>query len=564
MSVAATSPLVSTVLPKHPYPGLRPFEPDEWAIFFGRERMIDEVIERLAQQRLVLIHGSSGSGKSSLVRAGVLPKLARQHLGHGEAWLTCAMRPSGGPLWNLARAFAKFEGRDGDIARINEITRLFNRRGATLAFVAGELDGLAAKRMCILVDQFEEIFRFAKETSHEEAELFADLLTRAMTPIEAGEASTPVPAIDVRVVITMRSEFLGECAGFEGLAEAINRTHYLVPRMDRDGLMRAIRRPAQLYGGEVSADLAERLIAEARGSEDELPLIQHGLMMIWEHAAQARLPGTKITPDTSLLDAAGGLSTLLSNHADRVMAHVAPDQISELSVERLFRALTDVNVEGQAIRRPQAFADLVKVTGAAPEKLQDIIEAFRAENVSFLTPYAPALIEDATVVDISHEALIRSWRKIADPTNGWLKKEFDDGLIWRSLSVEAKGFEANPKHVLSATALEVRRSWLEQKTKFLEPAAWRQLGPCRKARDGEREGAKKGKSPHDIGNRRARPPCSRGDRLMERSQRLVGRRERAAGRGADRESPRHGSAKARGGRPRRSRRCRPARKKRIF
>ena len=464
MSVAATSPLVSTVLPKHPYPGLRPCEPGEWAIFFGRERMIDEVIERLAQQRLVLIHGSSGSGKSSLVRAGVLPKLARQHLGHGAAWLTCAMRPSGGPLWNLARAFAGFEGRDGDIARINEITRLFNRRGATLAFVAGELDGLAAKRMCILVDQFEEIFRFAKETSREEAELFADLLTRAITPIEADEASAPVPAIDVRVIITMRSEFLGDCARFEGLAEAINRTHYLVPRMDRDALMRAIRRPAQLYGGAVSAGLAERLIAEARGSEDELPLIQHGLMMIWEQAAQARLPGAKITPDTSLLDAAGGLSTLLSNHADRVMANVAPDQISELFVERLFRALTDVNVEGQAIRRPQAFADFVKVTGAAPEKLRDIIEAFRAENVSFLTPYAPALIEDATVVDISHEAVIRSWRKIADPANGWLKKEFDDGLIWRSLSVEAKGFEANPKHVLSATALEVRQSWLEQQT----------------------------------------------------------------------------------------------------
>ena len=80
MSVDAASPLVTAVLPKHPYPGLRPFEPDEWLIFFGRERMIDEVIERLAEQRLVLIHGASGSGKSSLVRAGVLPKLARQHL----------------------------------------------------------------------------------------------------------------------------------------------------------------------------------------------------------------------------------------------------------------------------------------------------------------------------------------------------------------------------------------------------------------------------------------------------------------------------------------------------
>jgi hypothetical protein len=464
MSVDAASPLVTAVLPKHPYPGLRPFEPDEWLIFFGRERMIDEVIERLAEQRLVLIHGASGSGKSSLVRAGVLPKLARQHLGHGTAWLTCAMRPSGGPLWNLARELARFEGRDGDVARVNEISRMFNRRGATLASVIGQLEGLAAKRLCILVDQFEELFRFAKETSHEEAELFVDLLTRTIAPADESETSAPAPVADVHVVVTMRSEFLGDCARFEGLAEAINRTQYLVPRMDRDGLTRAIRRPAQLYGGDVSADLAERLIAAARGSEDELPLIQHGLMMIWDHAAQATSPGKKITPDASLIDAAGSLAAMLSNHADKVMAEAAPDKMGELTVERLFRALTDVNVEGQAIRRPQAFADLVKVTGATPDTLRKIIEAFRAEGVSFLTPYAPVPIEDATVIDISHEALIRSWRKVADPTAGWLKKEFDDGLIWRSLSVDAKFFETNPKHTLPPASLDVRQDWLKHQT----------------------------------------------------------------------------------------------------
>ena len=75
--------------PSQPYPGLRPFEASEWSIFFGRERMIDEVIERLARDRLVVIHGASGSGKSSLVRAGVMPKLARQHLRHGAPWVTC-------------------------------------------------------------------------------------------------------------------------------------------------------------------------------------------------------------------------------------------------------------------------------------------------------------------------------------------------------------------------------------------------------------------------------------------------------------------------------------------
>ena len=112
----------------------------------------------------------------------------------------------------------------------------------------------------------------------------------------------------------------------------------------------------------------------------------------------------------------------------------------------------------------QAFADLVKVTGATPDTLRKIIEAFRAEGVSFLTPYAPVPIDDATVIDISHEALIRSWRKVADPTAGWLKKEFDDGLIWRSLSVDAKFFETNPKHTLPPASLDVRQDWLKHQT----------------------------------------------------------------------------------------------------
>jgi hypothetical protein len=155
--------------PSQPYPGLRPFEEHEWSIFFGRERMIDEVIDRLARDSLVVVHGASGSGKSSLVRAGVLPKLARQHLRHGAPWVTCAMRPSGGPLWNLATEFAKLEECGDDLARIQAIHGLFNRRGATLASVVGASEGLAGKSVCVLVDQFEELFRYEKETSREEA-----------------------------------------------------------------------------------------------------------------------------------------------------------------------------------------------------------------------------------------------------------------------------------------------------------------------------------------------------------------------------------------------------------
>jgi hypothetical protein len=464
--------LVTAGRPKQPYPGLRPFEPEEWSIFFGREAMIDDVIERLGVHRVVLIHGASGSGKSSLVRAGVLPKLARQHLRHGIGWLTCAMRPSGGPLWNLAREFARLEGRADDLDRIGRILRLFNRRGATLSSIVDSLDGLAGKRLCILVDQFEELFRFERETSREEAELFVELLIGQIadddgTPQapEAAPAGEPRGA-NIHIAITMRSEFLGECARFNGFAEAVNRTQYLVPRITYEKLVHAIRRPAQLYNGDVTAELAERLIADVRGREDELPLIQHGLMLLWTTARSAR-PDGPITLDVEQFEHAGGLAKLLSDHADRVMITADPAAGLANAIERLFRALTDINAEGRAIRRPQSFQELVGLCGIPDADLRAILDAFRADGVSFLTPYFPAEIKDKTVIDISHEALIRCWGMISDPQNGWLRREFQDGLVWRSLLIDARAFEANRKHVLSPVATDQRVKWCAQQN-----AAW--------------------------------------------------------------------------------------------
>jgi energy-coupling factor transporter ATP-binding protein EcfA2 len=459
--------LVAAAMPKQPYPGLRPFEPEEWLIFFGRETMIDDVIERLAAQRVVLIHGASGSGKSSLVRAGVLPKLARQHLRHGIEWLTCTMRPSGGPLWNLACEFARLEGRENDLDSVGHIIRLFNKRDATLASVVNSLDGLANKRLCILVDQFEELFRFERETSREEAELFVKLLIGEIAddddaPDSTAAANAEPGNANIHIAITMRSEFLGECARFGGFAEAVNRTQYLVPRMRYGALVRAIRRPAELYGGEITMELAERLIADVRGREDELPLIQHGLMLLW-NAAAAKAADGRITLDVEQFAHAGGLTQLLSDHANRVMAAATPPEHGTNAAERLFRALTDINAEGRAIRRPQSFRELVAVSEVPEADLRAILDAFRADGVSLLTPYFPAAIKDKTVIDISHEALIRCWDRIADPQNGWLRREFQDGLIWRSLLNDAKEFEIDRKHILSPAATTQRIKWLSER-----------------------------------------------------------------------------------------------------
>jgi formylglycine-generating enzyme required for sulfatase activity len=443
-------------LPRRPYPGLRAFTLDEDAIFFGREPMIDEIIDLLVQRCLILVHGSSGSGKSSLILAGVLPRLARQHRRHGWRWRTASMRPGGGPLWNLARTLAELERETPSAARIDELRLSFDQTGADLTGIVTHLAGMEQERLCLLVDQFEEIFRYARETSREESRLFVDLITTVLKQ----DSASPV-----RVILTMRSEFLGECARLPGLAAVVNTAQYLLPRMETASLQRAIRRPADLYGGSVTIELADRLIADVQGSQDELPLIQHGLMRLWDLVGEAA--SHKQTPrrlDLPLYEMHGPLPRLLDRHAEAVAAVAAPDDSSRPIVENLFRALTDINADGQAIRRPQAVKSLIAVTGVGPGRLMSILDVFRRDGVSFVTPYFPADLRSETMIDISHEALIRCWNSLAATPDGWLHREFRDGLSWRSLLSQAEIFEKDQRKVLEPLTTDDREAWLKDRT----------------------------------------------------------------------------------------------------
>jgi hypothetical protein len=409
------------------------------------------------------------------------------------------MLPREAPLRNLAEALAKLDAHAPDRARIRQIRRTLNLgrdAGAALAELLRHGDD---DHVCILVDQFEELFSFARKHGRDEAQLFVDILVGLQEKPPAG----------LYAILTMRSEFLGVCARFHGLAEAVNATQYLLPQMDRPALVRAIREPATLYEGEISRELAERLIADAGGRQDQLPLIQHGLMRLWRREG-GPLPvrdfglaedGAPFRHDNMLADAhvpfrheaesdepfarpvyhqvddapsaafsydrgpvrrlgledypALGLAELLSAHADEVMAEAAPDAKRQKIVEHLFRALTDINADGQAVRRPQTYAELLAVTGSKGPTLKAIIDHLRADGVSFLTPYGDRPIVRDTLIDISHEALVRCWQKIADIKDGWLQREFDDGLTWKSLRMQARKHET-----LSPAATDDRDAWL--------------------------------------------------------------------------------------------------------
>ena len=441
-------------LPARPYPGLRAFHRDEWPIFFGRERMTEEVIGRLVRDHLVVVHGDSGCGKSSLVCAGVLPRLEQDAARSSLTWRACVMQPADAPLKGLAAALATL---DSNPHRAIEIRRALNR-GIDAAPVLAELLRRGPDdHICFVVDQFEELFSFAGRYGPEEAVLFAEVLEGLLSRKPEG----------LYALLTMRSEFLGHCARLPGLAETVNKGQYLLPRMTHADLLRAIREPARLYGGQVSVDLAERLVADAGGDQDQLPLIQHGLMVLHAAIVRSNAPGetsasgTRRSGDRWHLDVEDytlHVRDVLSNHADSLLGDLSPAE--RRIIEMVFRSLSELKAEGSAIRRPQTLTVLSGVAGVNEPTLDALLRPFRADGASFLRPYGDQPLAAKERVDVSHEALLRCWTSIADENHGWLFREFQDGLIWKSLLIQATEFDKSHEHVLSPATAEERETWL--------------------------------------------------------------------------------------------------------
>jgi uncharacterized protein YjbI with pentapeptide repeats len=473
VTVGAKSALTPSVgLPAQPYPGLRPFDPDEHRIFFGREEMVDAVIDGLSENNLVVVHGASGSGKSSLVRAGVLPWLAIQQSGRRK-WLTGIRRPAGGPLRNIAAVLAALLGAPPGFDDATDAARFWHMRLALGPAVLSDIEAALSDQgasLCLLIDQFEELFRFAKEKSREEAELLTQLL-RSLARQEN-------PAPHLFIILTMRSDYVGECARFEGFAETVNDCQYLLPRLDDFGILRAIHEPAMLYGGTVEPAVGDRLLFTARREEDALPILQHALMRACAYARKRHGSGEGWTVTLSDLEFIEGKQGALSQHADEVLTEFsAGDPIRLKAVESLFRRLTELDAEGRIIRHPCRFADLVAVAGGDRAAVAAAIQAFQASGRNFLTSSPPGLFEADTEIDVSHEALIRRWRLLSDATRdsvtnepvGWIWREFEDGQRWRALAVQARMFRDDKSKgaTLSPATTEAYEAWWPEHT-----AAW--------------------------------------------------------------------------------------------
>ena len=417
----------------NPYPGLRPFELEEDYLFFGREGQSEDILSRLRRNRLVAVVGTSGSGKSSLIRAGLLPYIFGGFMKDaGSHWRVAVMRPGGDPIRNLARELndpsvlgdpAAGEDDVAQNATLLEVT--LRRSGLGLMEAVRQAHLPPMDNVLIVVDQFEELFRYAETATavrkEDDAAAFVKLLLEA-----ASQAELPI-----YVALTMRSDFIGDCARFRDLPEAVTGGLYLIPRMSRDQRREAIERPARVVGTEISRRLVNKLLNDGGDNPDLLPIMQHALMRTWDYWSQTH--GDSTAPiDIDDYKAIGEMAGALSRHAEEAYAELPTDRDRAIA-QRLFQALTEKGDDNREIRRPTSVATVAAIADATPAEVISVIEYFRRPGRSFLTPPAGVALSGESMIDISHESLIRGWTRLDE----WVNQERESVEVYQRLAETA-------------------------------------------------------------------------------------------------------------------------------
>ena len=277
----------------------------------------------------------------------------------------------------------------------------------------------------------------------------------------------------------MRSDFIGDCARFHGLSEAVTASQYLVPALMRDQRAIAIRSPVEFAGGEIEPALVQQVLNDTNEDPDQLPVLQHAMMRCWQQAL-AECKNEQDPPKLTRRHYAevGGVSRALSIHANLVLEGLTKDSVRaaraglplDLIAKRIFQSLTDIDSHGRTTRRPQKFSDLVAILvsdtadagarSAMQEAVRHVVVQFADPSCSFLRGIQESDLTDASVIDIGHEALIRRWDRLYGPgETNWVREEQVDGETFGDLLSLARTKSVVPKEEL----LRLEKWWTERR-----------------------------------------------------------------------------------------------------
>jgi len=434
----------------NPFPGLRPFTMEECFLFFGRESQVDDILLKLSRHRSIAVMGYSGSGKSSLMFCGVLPVLYGGFMTQtGPFWSIIHSRPGNSPIATLTNSILdglvlskRIEEEDKHIHRAI-INSILHSGPQGLIEIAKYIQQDENENVFFLIDQFEELFRYADSGNE-------DLVNEATTYVNLVLAAIQQKEVPIYVALSMRSDFVGDCASYTGLSEMINASNYLVPQMTREQKRMAIEGPVTVSGGKIAPRLLKRLLNDIGDDQDQLPILQHAMMRTWEYWVTNHDPGEPL--DMRHYNAVGKISQALSLHANEAFEELNTRQ-KEIA-ETLFKALTEKG-QDQGMRRPVRVGLVSELSDAPEGEVIDVIDKFRRPGRSFLMPGFSVVLNAETVIELSHESLMRIWTRLAV----WVGEESESALMYKRVSDAAAMYQIGRTSLWRPPDLQLALNW---------------------------------------------------------------------------------------------------------
>ncbi|CAM2070290.1 Non-specific serine/threonine protein kinase [Sulfidibacter corallicola] len=388
-----------------PFRGLEVFREEDRHLFFGREAVVQRVTEYLDRHPFIALLGPSGSGKSSVVQAGVIPWL------RDRDYAVALFTPTHQPLEELAFVLRSLLRESGSDQPTEYLLNRLRSSPEALHFITREIfDQRGQQRLCLVIDQFEEIFTLAKD-ARERAAFVAGLCY-----------AVDQPGSKVSVLVTMRSDFLGKCVVFPDINHLFLEHALQVTPMNRGELARAIETPARLSGLSLEPGLLERILDDVAGAPGELPLLEHALLELYE-----RRRGTLLT--LAAYGEIGGIEGALARRAESEYA--ALDDHERQTLRKMFVLCLIHPGEGaEDTRRRATGEELVAVGGATVESL---IQRWTASRLLTGTRDEG---RDVDLVDVAHEALIRRWKRIGE----WMAEDRETARLLNRLRQSARAW----------------------------------------------------------------------------------------------------------------------------
>jgi WD40 repeat protein len=410
-----------------PYRGLLPYDQAHEAVFFGRDRLTATLVGTLTQSGLVMVTGASGAGKTSLLRAGLVPALARGvQVPGSSSWLQVQMVPGPHPLTELSARLAQLS--DGDPAVIRK--GLADAPGDAHLLVsdivwaaADRQRGTDAARLVLIIDQFEQVFAATGEEGRLERAAFLEAVCAAATLPAGGRGEPPALA-----VIAVRGDYWDRCAAYPELVPAMERGQVVVGPMAEADLRRVITGPAEASGLGLEPGLADAILADLRSAGDcvgVLPLLSQALALTWEKREGDQLTrlGYQGTGD------AAGIAGAVEVSAEAAYRGLAGNQ--QAIARDVFRRMTAMGPDHRPARRAVTSGDLHagRPKSQWPE-VDAVVEAFAQVRL---------LVLDAGRAEIAHDVLLDAWPRL----RGWLDEDETSMILYGQLAGDTARWQAS-------------------------------------------------------------------------------------------------------------------------